>query len=199
MLLNSDPRFHVLGATGCGVHAVSLAVALRPDVVVLDINLPRLNGVEAVRLIRQQAPRTRVVALSLSTQWGLARQVLQQGALGYVTKSSPSEELITALQQAALGYRYICQEVRQRLSNTEEEQPVSLATLTQREWEVLDHVCRGASSKEIAGTLKLSRKTVETHRYHILKKLGLNCTTALIDFMHRHGIRQMEKEEENDL
>lgn len=193
LLLNSDPRFCVVGATGCGVHAVALTAALRPDVVLLDINLPRLNGVEAVRRIRQQAPRTRVVALSLAAQWGLARPLLQGGALGYVTRNSPCEELITALQQVAQNDCYICREVRDRLLPVEEEGTGGTALLTQREREVLDHVCRGGSSREIATALQLSRKTVETHRYHILKKLALPCTTALIDYVHRHGLRNGNK------
>lgn len=188
LLLNSDGRFVVVGETGCGQHAVALAAALQPDVVILDINLPRLGGVEATRLIRRKVPRTQVLALSLYSQWGLARQVLQQGALGYVTKSSPKNELITALQQVAMDNRYICREVCGLLAAADEPLAGSLATLTQREWEVLTHVCGGASSREIAGTLQVSQKTVETHRYHILKKLGFNCTTALIDFVHRQGL-----------
>lgn len=189
-LLNSNSRFEVVGATGCGVHAVALAAALRPNVVLLDLNLPRLNGVEATRRICEQAPRTHVLALSLRGQWGLARLVLQQGATGYLTKRATRSELMRALELVSQGCRYICHELQEHLCGEEETPSAVAATLTQREREVIAHVCKGNSSKEIARILHLSQKTVETHRYHILKKLGLNCTTALIDFAHRHGLER---------
>lgn len=185
ILLNSDPRFIVVGEAGCGVQAVALAAALRPDVVLLDTHLRQ--GTETLQRIRQASPATRVLTLAQQPQWSLASSLLQGGAGGYVTRNAPKAELLTALLQVASGDRYVCREVQACLAAPGSEPAATPSSLTRREWEVVAYVCRGASSKEIALALQVAQKTVETHRYHILKKLHLHCTTALIDWVHKQG------------
>lgn len=191
LLLNSDPRFEVVGEAGSGPEALELAPRLRPRVVIMDIKLPGLNGMEVAGQLRKLLPGTRVLMLSLHTQAAIARQALQKGALGYVTKTSPWSELITALVEISQGRRYICQELRDSFS--EEvlrggQKAQGIDALTPRELEVIDLLKRGASSREIAGALQVSAKTVEAHRYNILKKLQLKNTMALVEYIHTHGL-----------
>lgn len=187
-LLDHNPAFSVVGEADNGEEAVSLTRALRPQVVILDLNLRGANGMEVIEQILEQDTGTRVLVLSLHTQWPLARQALRRGAMGYVTKSSHWWELTEALSQLAAGYRYLCRELRSQLNGNDEGEPKGVNALTPREVEIIQLVKRGASSREIAERLQVSKKTVESHRYHILKKLGLNCTAALVAFIHSHGL-----------
>lgn len=187
-LLNRDPRYKVVGGTGSGEEAVALVRALRPDIVLMDIHLQGMDGLEATRHIRRGEPSARVVGLSLHSQWPIARQMLAMGAMGYVSKSSPWSELVEALEQVSAGYRYICRELLQQASGHGDGSAGGIGSLTRREREVLRLVKQGASSREIGRTLQISPKTVEAHRHHILKKLNLNSTTALVEFIHIHGL-----------
>ena len=191
LTLNRDPRFQVVGEAGCGPEALALAQRLRPRVVIMDIKLPGQNGMETTGQLRKLVPDTRVLMLSLHTQVAIARQALQKGAMGYVTKSSPWSELITALVEVSKGGRYICRELRDSLSQEllrGEKKGEGIDALTPRELEVIALLKRGASSREIARALDVTAKTVEAHRYNILKKLQLKNTMALVEYIHTHGL-----------
>lgn len=188
LLLNRNPRFEVVGAVSSGEESVAMACRLLPHIVLMDIHLEGMSGFEATHLIRKQAPGTRVLVLSLHAQWPIARQILQKGAWGYMTKSSPLSELSEALQQVASGCRYICRELRGQLSRPGCATPKGISALTPREMEVIEWIRQGASSKEIACRLGVALRTVEAHRYNIFKKLNVGSYTALIELLHVHGM-----------
>ena len=186
-ILNSDPRFKVIAETASGEEAVELAKQLRPNVVILDINLPGMNGFEVIPLIRKFSPGSKILGVSLHTQPTYARKMIQKGALGYVTKNSSREEMFKAIIEIHNGRKYICDEIKTILSEqmlSGDEQPSGLNALSQREIEIISFIKKGHSSKEIADILSLSAKTIEVHRYNLMKKLNLKNTAALVNFIN---------------
>ncbi|MDB5196904.1 MAG: hypothetical protein JWP88_1275 [Flaviaesturariibacter sp.] len=186
-ILNTDPRFSVVAESGSGEEAVELAKQLRPMVVIMDINLPGMNGIEATQLIRKFSPGSKVLGVSLHTQPTYARKMMQKGAMGYVTKNSSREEMFKAIMEIQAGKKYICDEIKNILSEqviSGEDQNTGLNSLSQREIEIISYIKKGNSSKEIADALSISVKTVEVHRYNILKKLNLKNAAALVNFIN---------------
>jgi DNA-binding NarL/FixJ family response regulator len=186
-ILNTHPEFMVVGECGSAEDAIELAKQLRPHVVIMDINLPGMNGIEATSLIRKYAPTTKVLGVSLHTQPTYARKMIQKGAMGYVTKNSSREEMFRAIKEVHEGRKYICQEIKNILSEqmiNGEEADGGINSLSARELEIIARIRKGDSSKEIAESLSISVKTVEVHRYNILHKLKLKNTAALINFIN---------------
>ena len=186
-ILNTHPEFTVTGECGSAEDAIELAKQLRPHVVIMDINLPGMNGIEATSLIRKYAPTTKVLGVSLHTQPTYARKMIQKGAMGYVTKNSSREEMFLAIKEVHEGRKYICQEIKNILSEqmiNGEDVDGGINSLSARELEIIARIRKGDSSKEIAEALSISVKTVEVHRYNILHKLKLKNTAALINFIN---------------
>ncbi|HEY9362092.1 MAG TPA: response regulator transcription factor [Chitinophagaceae bacterium] len=186
-ILNNDPRFHVVAECGSGEEAVELAKSLRPNIVIMDINLPGINGIEATQQVRKFSPGSKVLGVSLHTQPTYARKMMQKGASGYVTKNSSREEMYKAILEIHSGKKYICEEIKNILSEqviSGEETQTGLNSLSQREIEIITFIKKGFSSKEIADALTISVKTVEVHRYNILKKLNLKNAAALVNFIN---------------
>lgn len=186
-ILNSDERFKVIAESGSGEDAVDQAKLLRPNIVIMDINLPGMNGIEATQLIRKFSPTSKILGVSLHTQPTYARKMIQKGAMGYVTKNSSKEEMFKAITEIQNGRRYICDEIKNILSEqviSGQEQSNGLNSLSQREIEIIAFIRKGNSSKEIADTLNISVKTVEVHRYNILKKLDLKNSASLVNFIN---------------
>jgi DNA-binding NarL/FixJ family response regulator len=186
-IFNTDPRFSVVAESGSGEEAVELAKKLRPNVVIMDINLPGINGIEATQLIRKYSPGTRILGVSLHTQPTYARKMIQKGAMGYVTKNSSRDEMFKAIMEIQSGKKYICEEIKNILSEqviSGEDQQSGLNSLSQREIEIIAFIKKGYSSKEIADALSISVKTVEVHRYNVLKKLNLKNAAALVNFIN---------------
>ena len=182
-----DARFEVLGACGSGEEAIELAKTLRPHVVLMDINLPGMSGVEATAALRSHAPETKIIGVSLHSQPSYARKIMKRGASGYVTKNSSRHELYEAIVNINQGKKYICEEVKSNLAEQVlggEKSSGGLNALSAREIEIISAVRKGSSSKEIAEALNISVKTVEVHRYNVLKKLNLKNTAALVQFIH---------------
>src|SRR5215469_7337987 len=186
-VLNNDSRFFVIAECGSGEESIELAKNLRPAVIIMDINLPGINGIEATQLIRKYSPSSKILGVTLHTQPTYARKMMQKGALGYVTKNSSQEEMFRAIIEVAEGRKYVCDEIKNILSEqviAGEDQHSGLNSLSQREIEIISFIKKGYSSKEIGDTLAISVKTVEVHRYNILKKLNLKNAAALVNFIN---------------
>lgn len=174
--------FELTGVVHDG-HALLAAVEeLRPDVVVTDISMPLLNGLEAVRQIRARFPGVRVVVLTMHRETQLAADAFRAGASGYVLKVCPGEELITAIREVALGRAYVTTLVAKDLITLlmENGGEAQGSALTPRQREVLQLVAEGRTMKEVASILKISTRTAESHKYEIMKALGVDTTAALI-------------------
>jgi DNA-binding NarL/FixJ family response regulator len=186
-ILNADPRFKVVAECGSGEDAVELARQLRPNIVIMDINLPGMNGIEATQLIRKFSPGSKVLGVSMHTQPAYARKMLQKGAMGYVTKNSSCDEMCKAIMEIHHNRKYICDEIKNILSDqvmSGDDQQIGLNSLSEREIEIIGFIKKGFSSKEIAQPLSISVKTVEVHRYNILKKLNLKNTAAMVNYIN---------------
>jgi DNA-binding NarL/FixJ family response regulator len=186
-LLNSDPRMEVIADCGTGEESVELAGKLRPDVVIMDINLRGMSGLEATPLIRKYSPGSKIVGVSLHSQPAYARKMMQLGAMGYVTKNSSGDEMIKAIIEVSNNRKYVCDEIKSILS----EQMVNgdtpadgLNSLSKREIDIIGYIKQGYSSREIAETIQISVKTVEVHRYNILKKLKMKNVAALVNYIN---------------
>jgi two-component system invasion response regulator UvrY len=188
--LNSDPRFSVIGQSGNAEEGIELCKQLRPDIVLLDINLPGINGMQAVPLIRKFAPGIKIIGVSLHTQVSYVKKMMQTGAVGYITKNSTQEEMKEALIEVSEGKKYICREIREILAGNfiSDENKVNFNTLSVREIEIIELVRQGFSSKEIAIEKSISVKTVEVHRYNILKKLNLRNAAELVNYFNKNDI-----------
>lgn len=186
-ILNADPRFKVVAECGSGEEAVEQARQIRPNIVIMDINLPGMNGIDATQLIRKFSPGTKILGVSMHTQPAYARKMLQKGAMGYVTKNSSCEEMCKAIMEIQHNRKYICDEIKNILSDqimSGDDQQAGLNSLSEREIEVIGFIKKGFSSKEIAEPLNISVKTVEVHRYNILKKLNLKNTAAMVNYIN---------------
>lgn len=185
-VLNSDPRFKVIAEAANAEEAIELAKQLKPNVVILDINLPGMNGIDAIPLVRKFSPGSKILGVSLHTQPTYARRMVQRGASGYVTKNSSKDEMFKAIVEIYNGRKYICEEIKNILSEKifNDNGQSGISSLSQREIEIISHIKNGFSSKEIANTLRLSVKTVEVHRYNLMKKLGLRNAPSLVNFIN---------------
>lgn len=174
-----------------GREAVSLAKEHAPDVAVIDLWMPGLAGEEAIRQIVERCPGTKVLALSMHEDWGRVRAALQAGALAYVVKSAAFHELIDAIHALASGRGYLSPAVAQHVVDAvgdHEHRRSPIATLTEREREVLALIAEGLSSKEIAVQLGHAPKTAEAHRASLMRKLGVHKTSSLVRIAIRDGL-----------
>ena len=193
-LLDAEPGIEVIAEAKDGQEAVEKTERLRPDVVVTDISMPGLNGLEATRRIKKRFPEVQVVILSMHTNDEYIFQVLGAGASGYVLKQSAVQELVSAIQMVSRGQSYLSPSVSKRV--VEEfvrrgqalAEPDSYDSLTNREREVLQLVAEGHKSREIAELLYISEKTVQTHRAHIMQKLGIRGAAELTQYAVRKGV-----------
>jgi DNA-binding NarL/FixJ family response regulator len=189
-LLSADPRFEIVGEAAEAQSALQAASQLHPDVVVMDVSMPGMNGVQATRQLKAQQPDARVVALTVHEEGGYLRSLLDAGASGYVLKRSAASELIRALQVVGDGGTYLDsamtgQLVGRLVRNTPHAGPAPV--LSERETEVVRLVARGYSNKEIAARLEVSVKTVETYRYRAVEKLGLRSRADLVRYAIERG------------
>jgi DNA-binding NarL/FixJ family response regulator len=187
-LLNLDSRFTVVADCGDAEKAVELASDKRPDVILMDINTPVFAGLEATQKIRKQQPGSQVISISSYSQPLYVKKMMQMGAMGYVTKNSSREEMLHAILEVSQGNKYICNEVKDIISeqalNGETSNQPDVNSITNRELEIINLIREGCSSKEIAGRLFISLRTVEVHRHNILKKLKLKNTASLINYIN---------------
>jgi DNA-binding NarL/FixJ family response regulator len=189
MILEAQPDMEIVGQAGNGREAVDLAAKLHPDIVIMDVAMPDLNGIEATRRIVESAPRTRILALSMHKDSVYVREVLRAGARGYLLKDSGDADLVAAVRAVAKGEGYLSPSVSESvLSDYRRHVTDPLDLLSSREREVLQMIAEGKTNKEIATSLNLSVYTVEAHRGRIMEKLNLHSTSELVRFALRSGL-----------
>ena len=190
-LINSDERFLVIQiCNDTSNKSIALVKAQRPDVVIMDINIQPMSGIDATKIIKKESPGSKVIGVSMHNQPSFAKRMLKNGALGYVTKSSNKAEMFEAILSVTLGKVYVCKEIQENLSRQvfEDDETPDISKLSEREIDVLKFIKEGLSSKEIAEKLFLSSRTVEVHRSNILKKLNLKNTASLLKFIHNSSL-----------
>ena len=189
MLVESQADMEVVGEAKTGREAIDETRKLKPDVVVMDVSMPELNGIEGTRQICDELPLTRVIALSMHKDSVYVREILRAGARGYLLKDSEDDDLVKAIRAVARGEAFLSSAVsdailtdyRKHVSN-----PVDL--LTSREREILTMIADGKTNKEIANSLNLSVYTVESHRGSVMEKLNLHNTGDIVRFALRNGL-----------
>jgi DNA-binding NarL/FixJ family response regulator len=190
-LLEQERDFSIVGVAADGLETVRLTERLKPDVLVLDLMLPGLSGLEALRILRERVPRTRIVILSMYSSKAFIAQALQNGAIGYVLKGCSEENLVRSVREAIAGRRFLSPPVTEIAIDAYIEQcktgPFdSHETLTPRQREVLQLAAEGNTNAEIAARLNISQRTAENHRAILMQRLGLQNQTELI----RHALRR---------
>jgi len=188
-----EPEVDLVGAVENGWDLLEAAARLRPDVIVLDISMPLLNGIEAARQLQRTLPGTRLIFLTMHGDPTYVKEALRLGASGYVLKKSAFSELRTAIHEAMEGRTYVTPLVRQpgHLHRPSPEAPEALEGLTSRQREVLQLVAAGRSAKEIAFELRISVKTVEFHKCNISRRLDLHSTAELTKYAVKHHLAQL--------
>lgn len=195
-LLAKERDLEVVGEASDGRQAVELVTQHAPDLAILDIGMPNLNGIEATRQIRATVPKTKVIALSMHAGAQYVSRMLEAGASGYVLKDSAYEELVQAIKAVVSGNVYLGKGIAgvvvddyvRRIGATPE---IEATKLTAREREIAQLIAEGRSTKEIAGQLHVSVKTVETHRQHIMEKLNIDSIAELTKYAVREGLTEL--------
>jgi NarL family two-component system response regulator LiaR len=188
MFLSTDPELEIVGEARDGAEALSLAQELHPDVVLMDLLMPVMDGVSATAAIRREAPDTEVVAVTSVLEDAVVVDAIRAGAIGYLLKDTEAHELRRAIKAAAAGQVELCPEAAARLLREVRTPDRSADVLTQRETEVLRLLARGMSNQEIAQTLIIGEQTVKSHVSHILAKLGVPSRTQAALYAIRTGL-----------
>jgi DNA-binding NarL/FixJ family response regulator len=185
-LINLDPEFEVVKVYDNTKTMIDEITEVRPDVAILDININPFSGIEATTMIKKLAPGAKIIGVSMHNQPSFAKKMIRNGAMGYVTKNSSKLEMYDAIRSVMKGEKYICAEIQRNITNQllVEEEDNKLSKLTEREIEIIRLIKNGSTNKEIAETLFLSPRTVETHRARILKKLGLKNSLSLVKYIN---------------
>jgi two-component system response regulator NreC len=192
-ILEGEPDLEVVAEASDGLQTVRLVERLKPDVLLVDLMMPGMNGLEVARQVTTRSPGTRIVLLSMHAAEGYVMEALRSGAAGYVLKDASADELVQAIRAVVSGRRYLSPVLSERAVDTyvqkaTEAGPATHEMLTGREREVLQLVAEGHTSSEIGARLGLSPRTVETHRASLMRKLGLRTQTDLIRYALRHAI-----------
>jgi DNA-binding NarL/FixJ family response regulator len=195
VLLEGASDIEVVGDAGNGRDAVRLAAKARPDVVVMDIAMPEMNGIEATELLQDTTPATQVVILSMHSTAEHIYRALQAGARGYLLKDSAGSEVVEAVRTVNIGRRYLSQKIAAAVVDdyiAGRRQASPLDSLSRRERQILQLIVEGCSSADVAHKLFLSPKTVETYRSRMMHKLGVGDLPHLVKFALQHGVTQLD-------
>jgi len=189
------PEFELVGVVEDGRALVEAAARLRPDVIVADVTMPHLNGIDALIQLRQGGDQVPVVFLTMHRDVTFARRALEAGASGFVLKHSAPAELVTAIRAALSGKTYLTPqlagEVLEAMKQAPDRAADPIASITPRQREVLQLLAEGRSAKEIASSLAISARTVEFHKYQLMETLGLHTNAELIHFAIKHGLVEL--------
>jgi DNA-binding NarL/FixJ family response regulator len=184
-------RFEVVGAVSDGAQLIEAAARLRPDVIVTDVSMPGLSGIEALRKLKAGRTTAKVVVLTMHADAQLATEAIRAGASGFLVKQSAGEELVNAITEVLQGRIYLTPVVTKDVIATISDPSRSAEVpLTPRQREVLKHIAEGRRMKEIASILKLSTRTVETHKYEMMQALGVQSTAELVRYAIHHGLAE---------
>lgn len=198
-LLAGFPDMNVVGEATDGSEVLGKSMELQPDIVLMDLSMPNLGGIEATRLLSQRAPNVRVLILTVHEDESLLKEVVRAGAAGYIVKRAAQEDLIHAIRVVARGDLYVHPSMTRVLfaESTSAATPAALEreTLTLREIDVLQLLARGYTNRQIAEQLNLSPRTVEGHRANLSAKLGLRSRVELVEYAEKHGL--MKNRESN--
>jgi DNA-binding NarL/FixJ family response regulator len=198
LILETQGNIAIVGEAADGHQAVSQVLELKPDIVLMDIAMPELNGIEAAQKIQQSCPNTKIIILSMYSSTEHIFRALKAGVRGYILKESAGKEVVKAIQMIHSGHRYLSQNISETLIDDyvyQQETLIAkspLARLSGRERETLQMIAEGKSTKEIAKILDLSVKTIETYRSRLMEKLEINDIQGLVKFAIRHGITSLE-------
>ena len=192
-LLQKEPTFDVIGTAGNGPEAIKLTDELQPDVLILDIGMPEMNGIDVAQQVGRDFPDVRVIGLSVHTDPLYVERMFQNGAVGYLPKDCAAEELCAAIRKVMSGSTYIGKSLsdtilRRFVAGSTRERPEPIDQLSVRERQVLQLLAEGHSAKESAERLKISAKTIEVHRKNIRQKLGISSIAELTKYAIRMGI-----------
>lgn len=192
-LLNSQPGMEVIAEAASGREAVELAVKKKPDVIIMDINMPNLSGIEATRQIVASVPKVKVIGLSMYSDKRFVVQLLKAGATGFLPKSSPFNEVVSAIKAVVANHTYVSPQIASNLIEDYVERVSTndtsvFSVLTPREREVLQLIAEGCPTKKIASHLHISVKTVDTHRRQIMDKLDLHSIAELTKYAIQEGL-----------
>lgn len=192
-VLENETDWNVVGEVPDGAGVLEAVANLQPDVLVLDIMMPGLNGIEIAKQIMQQAPQTRIIIFSMHTNDAYVRAALSCGAVGYVLKESDGLELVSAVREVMNGRRYLSRSLTDRaidiyLQHVSDDNLDWSEMLTARERQVLQLAAQGANNTEIGGRLSISPRTAETHRTNLMRKLGLRSQADLMRYAMHHGL-----------
>ena len=189
------PEFDLVGVVEDGRAMIEAAGTLRPDVIVADVSMPHLNGIDALVRLRQGGDHTPVVFLTMHRDVAFARRALEAGASGFVLKHSAPAELLTAIRAALEGQIYLTPQLAGEVLDSMKQGPGKAAdpvvSLTPRQREIVQLVAEGRSAKEIAASLSISTRTVEFHKYQMMETLGLHTNSELIHFAIKHGLVEL--------
>ncbi|PCH71312.1 MAG: DNA-binding response regulator [Rhodobacteraceae bacterium] len=186
-ILESYDDIDVVATLGNGQDAVDLAPGLAPDVILMDLNMPKLGGLSATEMLLERAPDTRILILSMHDSPEYIASALSHGAMGYILKDVPTDEIKQAIDTVMLGQRYLCTGARGSLEPKGDD---GREALTTREQTILLQLAQGRSNREVAEVLEISVRTVETHRKNIKRKLGISSTAGLTRYALEHGVLQ---------
>ncbi len=199
-LLESHPEFSVVGEAGDGEEAVAKTKDLKPDVVIIDLSMPKLSGIEATKIIRKQFPRTAVLVLTMHDNEEYVYQILKSGAGGYILKNSGKNDLIAAVRAVAKGEKFFSPRVSEIMVEgylrkaiaREEATYATVVPLTRREQEILSYIAEGLNNQQIGEKLFISPRTVDTHRTNIMQKLDIHDAANLVKYAIEKKIPKKE-------
>lgn len=196
LILENHKDIDVIGEAGSGEDAVSLTEKLQPDIVLMDINMPGIGGIEATRRIRQRHPNVQIIAVTVHSDAPFPSKLYDAGAIGYLNKGCPAEEMLEAIRTVAKGKPFVSREVSQKLTlATLNGQNLTspFRNLSQREMQVLMMIIQGMRNQKISESLHLSPKTISTYRHRLFEKLNVSTDVELTFMALRHGLVDLQE------
>lgn len=188
-IINRDSRFSVITGTSSSETGLALAIEKQPDIILMDINMSPMNGFELTEKLLAHSPKFKIIALSMHAIAGCTYRILKAGAMGYVTKNSGVNELLTCITEVYNGNKHVCAEMRDILVRQQiEPEEQGLNALSGREFDIALLIKQGLSSTAIANRLEITTPTVKAHRNSIMRKLNMKNTAALVNFAHAWGL-----------